>query len=185
MALIGFVGIPRAVVCTIGIILAFFLICCSVIVIAMFAYSTNGASVSCDQYYVGAATCSARTSALGILSGCLGFTIGIFVAVFFGAAIFITILSSHAIISLISLSIIVFMCLTCAAGSIVGWALMADDIQSFHDAYNCSTPGGWSAAVAFAVIATVLWCVLAGVAVLWFCMRFCFEDTSETAGSPA
>jgi len=184
--LIGYSGAPRSVACVIGIIFGIFMIANSIIIIAMFSYSSNGASVSCDNFD-GTASCSARTAALGILAGCLGFTIGITVAIFFGAALCITILSSHALISAISTCIIVFLCLTCAAACIIGWALMADDIHTFRDEVNCNSPGGWNAAVAFAVIGTVFWCVVAVLTVIWFSLRFCFshpegETSSVTVG---
>jgi len=111
-------------------------------------------------------SCRERTGAVGIIGGVMGFLVGAATVIALAGPMFIESMAKFVPSMVTKLVLLVCLVVTICF-FIGGWALMAYDINTFLGEVGsaCSTPGVWSAALAFGLLATILCCVLFGILV--------------------
>jgi hypothetical protein len=138
-----------------GMIMAVIIMMSSLVVIALYAYDTDGAETDCqvyrtifqDQYL----EISDRTAGVGLSCACLSFIVALLAIPLWLAGGFVESKAVHMICRLL----LVFLSLLLAAYFVPAWALLSKDIEDIDS--NCDTPESWGAALAMALYTDIFW----------------------------
>jgi len=179
---------PVPVVCVIiGVLLSIALLIDSMLVVALYAYSTAGASYTCTVGGVSQsgsnATISDRTAGLGLSSGGLALLVSVGFLIAWLATLVLDVLNHGPPNWVLGVVLLCFSLLIIAA-LLVAWALLAKDIdewQSQPPGTVCDTPGGWGAALAFALFGFCGWIGMAILIVTWVLLLY-FVDRPSLEG---
>lgn len=133
----------------VGVGLAAVLLVFSILTIGLYAGAADLSDSSCST-----AAPRERTSGMGITAGVVGFFASIFILPLFLFPIFSSALAKP---SFIFNFFIIILAVLVAIFYLVAWALMAKDIDDIRSAEACgSPPGVWGAALAFALLASLV-----------------------------
>lgn len=138
----------------VGTIIAVLLVAASVITIALYAHSTDGAETDCEVFrsifFEVELEISDRTAGVGLSCACLSFLVAVLAIPLWIAGSFLP-KTLHLVCRIVLLVLSILLTLY----FVPAWALLSEDIDDRPS--NCDTPESWGAALALALFTDIFW----------------------------